>query len=70
MIIPANSSHLPWFLRTIALALGVAAFVAGVLLASEFEEILVGTPLFFLGGLGVACGVKGYSPSRRRTSKG
>src|SRR5262245_48429697 len=67
MTTKTRQSHLPWVARLIALAMGIALAVAGILVASNFEEILFGTPLIFLGGLGVAFAVKGRLPSRPGT---
>ena len=57
---------LPTALRIVACLVGLSVTIAGVLLAAEAGEILVGAPIIFLGGYCIAVGVTGTVPRRFR----
>ena len=58
-----------WFARVSAFAIGIGLCWIGVSLAADVGEILVGTPLIFLGTGAVAFAVTGRRPPRLRRSR-
>jgi hypothetical protein len=55
-----------WLARAGALALGTALCVTGISIAADVGEILVATPLLFLGAFGVLFALTGRLPPRLR----
>jgi hypothetical protein len=60
---------LSWFGRVSALAIGIGLWWIGISFAADVGEILVGTPLLFIGTVAVAFAVTGRRPPRLRRSR-
>jgi hypothetical protein len=60
---------LSWFWRVSALAIGIGLWWIGLSLAADVGEILVGTPLLFIGTVAVGFAATGRRPPRFRGSR-
>ena len=58
-----------WFARVIALAIGIGLWWIGISFAADVGEILVGTPLLFIGTVALVFAVTGRRPPRLRRSR-